>query len=359
MQTNSSNSSNPPNAADQIRADVDALQRELHDLHSAALLSDLKNEFAELDQGITSMPLRIQQIRARQYVFGRLLETQADDLAARWRSQRGTVQAQLLSQSNLLQSLVQPLDTRIAMLSGALPSQAQINALRVELSSIKNKCSAAENAISNLFSAVKSEFQAFKVKIGLVEGTLSFAEEAIFGFLPGESIVAAVQAIWTQDEKEDRDDPKGVLFLTDQRLLFEQNEEVATKKVLFVTTERKKIQNLLFEVPATLVEDVKSSKQGLFKNEDNLHFQFASGAFARQARLHIFNQDCVEWQKTIQRVKTREIDADRFAPVDEALLEKVRNAPTQCPSCGGAITKPVLRGMEAITCEFCGKSIRL
>ena len=57
-------------------------------------------------------------------------------------------------------------------------------------------------------------------------------------------MVRAVKALWTRDEQEDKTDPKGILFLTDQRLLFEQREEIATKKVLFVTTERKKVQEL-------------------------------------------------------------------------------------------------------------------
>jgi hypothetical protein len=45
--------------------------------------------------------------------------------------------------------------------------------------------------------------------------------------------------------------------------------------------------------------------------------------------------------------------------LDQAAVEKVKTAPTQCPNCGGSITKPVLRGMDTITCEFCGNVIRL
>jgi len=37
----------------------------------------------------------------------------------------------------------------------------------------------------------------------------------------------------------------------------------------------------------------------------------------------------------------------------------VKNAPTQCPSCGAAFTKPVLRGQTEIHCEFCGAVTRL
>jgi uncharacterized Zn-finger protein len=43
----------------------------------------------------------------------------------------------------------------------------------------------------------------------------------------------------------------------------------------------------------------------------------------------------------------------------EKAVEKAKSAPVQCPYCGGSITKPVLRGMDSITCDFCGKVIRL
>ena len=47
----------------------------------------------------------------------------------------------------------------------------------------------------------------------------------------------------------DKDGVGGVLFLTDQRLLFEQKEEVVTKKVLFIATEKQKVQALAWEIP--------------------------------------------------------------------------------------------------------------
>ena len=170
----------------------------------------------------------------------------------------------------------------------------------------------------------------------------------------------AVKAVWTRDNsKEDKDDPEGILFLTDQRLLFEQKEEIATKKVLFVTTERELVQKLIFEVPVISIESVKATKQGMFKNEDWIETVLATGSFSREAKLHLDGQDSNEWQKLITRVKSKEIDADRAIALDEKAVEKAKSAPSQCPTCGGLITKPVLRGQDTITCEFCGNVIRL
>ena len=81
--------------------------------------------------------------------------------------------------------------------------------------------------------------------------------------------------------------------------------------------------------------------------------------FARSAVLHLDGQDCVLWQKMITQVKARELDADRAIAIDQAAVEKVKAAPVVCPSCGGTLSKPVLRGMDTITCEFCGHIIKL
>ena len=45
----------------------------------------------------------------------------------------------------------------------------------------------------------------------------------------------AVRATW---QKGGEDNPQGILYLTDQRLLFEQKQEIGAKKVLFITTEK-------------------------------------------------------------------------------------------------------------------------
>jgi hypothetical protein len=40
-------------------------------------------------------------------------------------------------------------------------------------------------------------------------------------------------------------------------------------------------------------------------------------------------------------------------------MDKVKAAPSQCPSCGGNINQVVLRGMDSLTCDYCGYVIRL
>jgi predicted RNA-binding Zn-ribbon protein involved in translation (DUF1610 family) len=96
----------------------------------------------------------------------------------------------------------------------------------------------------------------------------------------------------------------------------------------------------------------------MLKNEDHIEIAFETGAPVQVAHFHIW-QDCAVWQGLINRAKTKDFEAGRAVALDQAAVDKVKSAPTQCPSCGGAITKPVLRGQDSIKCEYCGFEIRL
>jgi hypothetical protein len=350
---------NQVSPAEQIKKDIDAAKSDLTSLISKVSLTSVRDEYSDLDSVIANLPIRIQKIRDRKYAYNKINEKQADEFQKQWSTKKMMIQNQITIESNNLRANLRPLETRVANLNLGAVSGMTVKTVQNELDSYESRVSAAESSMRELFDGVKKEVEKVTAQLSLVEATLDHSETASFGFLPGESVVMAVKAVWTRDNREDKDDPEGILFITDQRLIFEQKQEIATKKVLFVTTERQLVQKLMFETPVVSIDNVKATKQGLFKNEDWLELQFASGAFARDAKLHLDGQASVEWQKLITRVKTKEIDSDRAFELDKTAVEKARTAPDKCPNCGGAITKPVLRGMDTITCDFCGNVIRL
>jgi hypothetical protein len=223
---------------------------------------------------------------------------------------------------------------------------------------LEDKVSAAEKTIDGMYNQVESQFRNFESRLTEIEYLLTNLGEVSFQLLPTEGGIAAVKAVWCKTGKEQKDDPEGVLFLTDQRLLFEQKEEVATKKVLFIATAKQKMQSLQWEVPVAMLDTITTSKQGMLKNEDHIEIRFQPGAALEMAHLHIW-RDCEAWQALLNRAKGREFDQDRAVPIDQAAMDKVKAAPTQCPSCGAVMKNVVLRGQESITCEYCGAVVRL
>lgn len=346
-------------AIDQIKRDIESVRRDFTDLIKKVSFSAVRDEAAELETKIANLPMRIQKIRERKYAFNKALESAAVEFQKQWALKRGQVQSQISIQAASLQAQLRPLESRVAALSLGSTSATIVKTLMNEVDSFKTKAAAAEDALEEIFNSLKEEFNKTSRQVDFIEKALDHSESASFGFLPGESVFATVKAVWTRDNKEDKEDPEGILFLTDQRLVFEQRQEIAKKKVLFVTTEREKIQQLQFETPVVSIDNIKATKQGMFKNEDWLEFQLPSGSFAREVKLHLDGQDCNLWQQYINRVKSGDINSERAIAVDAAAVEKARSAPTKCPNCGGAITKPVLRGQDTIKCDFCGAIIRL
>jgi ribosomal protein L37AE/L43A len=236
--------------------------------------------------------------------------------------------------------------------------QGLLASLKSTVDQMESKVTAAEQSIEGLYDHFKQQIQTLSMHLDDIDYLLKQLAEASFQLLPTEAGIAAAKAIWCKTGKEQKGDPEGVLYLTDQRLIFEQKEEIATKKVLFVVTEKKKVQGLQLEAPVILVDKVDTSQQGMMKNEDHIEIRFASGAPVQMAHFHIWKDNAV-WQALINRAKIKDFDKGRAVAVDQAAVEKARSAPTQCPSCGGTITAVVLRGMDTIKCEYCGLVIRL
>lgn len=240
------------------------------------------------------------------------------------------------------------------------PSAARplITRLKTEIRNLESKVSAADSSISGMFDQFEVEVNEFDTKLDQIEDMLDELEEASFSLTPTEAGILAVKATFVEG-KEDKNDPKGIFFLTDQRVIFERKQEIAKKKVLFITTEKELVQEVLFETALGHVEEITASKRGMFKNEDHLEIKFGRGASLNFAHLHLFGQECEMWKATITRAKAGEFDQDRAIEIDEEVVEKMMDVPTVCTGCGASLTQKVLRGMDSISCEYCGTVMRI
>ena len=353
-----------PTPLDQINSQLNNIRWSFENLQKRVKLTSARDQLEDLDTKLKGLAQRIAVLRQRGYPFEKILESTAIDLQKKWSPVKQSVQIQINQQSTLLETALRPLETRLGQVTSTAtrsPSLAMpsVKALEADVKNLEDKASAADSAINGMYDTLESEANLLFTHLTRVEWALTAAEQASFKLMPTESIIMAVKAVWAPDGREDDKDPEGILYLTDQRLLFEQKEEVATKKVLFVTTERKMVQQLLAEAPLALVQEIQATKQGVFKNEDHLDFIFSHGAPYQKMHFHIDGQNCNDWKALVNRVITGEFTKDRAIAIDQAAVDKVKNAPTICPSCGGTIKQVVLRGQDSITCEYCGLVIRL
>jgi len=351
-----------PSPVQQTADEIRALQNKVSSLQDDVRLAKVRDAVEDLQTKVSSQPQRIATARGRGYVFEKDLEAQAQSYIDSWAMLYPNLQMQINQQSTALINSLRPIEMQMPQLSAAAfnPAAARgiLNTLQSAVSQLESKVSAVESTIRGMYDQFERQVSEFIRHLDQVEYMLAQLAEASFGLLPTEGGIAAVKAVWCKTGKEQKGDPEGVLYLTDQRLIFEQKEEIATKKVLFIATEKQKVQGLQLEAPVALVDNVQTSKAGLLKNEDHIEVRFQPGAPVQSAHFHIW-QECALWQGLINRAKSKDFDKTRAVAIDRAEVEKVKAAPTQCPSCGGTITQVVLRGQDTIKCEYCGYVIRL
>lgn len=348
--------------AEQVQNEIGNLQSTLGDLQSSVRLTDIRDRVEDLGSTVRGLDRRIESLREKGYAFEKKMEGQAKDLVKEWNKIAPGLLREIESEAKNLEENLRPLESQLGLLAGdrGMPKtlSSRVKRLRSQVKSLEGRVEAAEENIRGGYDQFSRDVEELKSQLYKLEWMMTELSEASFELLATESGIRAVKAVWAKAGKQEKDDPEGVLYLTDQRIIFEQKEKVTTKKVLFIATEKKLVQETLWEVPVVLVEDVKHRKEGFLNKDDYIELTFSSEAQFDLLHLHIWQRGD-EWQALIQQAKAREFDNSRAIPIDQEVAERVRNAPTKCPSCGGAITQPILRGMETINCEFCGDVIRL
>jgi len=347
--------------AEQIKSDIQSLQSSMRELQSSVRLVDIRDRLEDLGTNVKGLDERINSLREHGYAFEKELEGRAAAFDKQWSGIAPDLKSQIEQETLGLKRSLSPLESQITAVAGDSSSpvslKPRVERIKSQVTTLEGRVEAIEESIRGEYDQFSSEVSKLKSHLARLEWMMTEVSEASFSLLATESGIMAVKAVWAKGEKQNKHDPKGVLYLTDQRIIFEQKQKVATKKVLFVTTERKLVQKTLWEAPVVLVEEVKSRDEGFLGKDDYIDLQFKSGAPYDLVHIHIWHPGD-EWVSLLNRAKAREFDKTRAIPIDKAVIEKVKNAPTKCPSCGGAINQVILRGMDRLDCEYCGDAIR-
>ncbi len=345
---------------EELAAEIRKLERSIDSLQSDVRLTRLRDKAEDLGTTASGLVERVKESRARGYPFERTLEDKAKDLEQQWVIMRRRVFERIERESESLERELPSVERQVRQVAARAndPTAAQPFLERAEraVEALERKVESAQDSVEGMYDTLKEKVQELVQHLERVEWMLVQLAEATFQLLPTEAGIMAVKAKW---DKEGKDDPEGVLFLTDQRLIFEQKQEVATKKVLFITTKKEKVQQLLLEVPVGQIEKAQASRKGLLKHQDHIDVTFARRAPVSAAHFHLEGQNCKTWQALIGQAKAGDFDRDRAIELDQEVVEKVKSAPTRCPKCNAPITQRVLRGMDTIACEYCGHVIRL
>jgi len=324
---------------------AEEIDSQLHELAEDVTFTDEKTAVADLEGGIADLQEQVAHVRSRGYRYKNYLERKLETLEKKWREAEPTVRREL----NVAETELAPMYDRVARSRNAR-----------QVADLRARVDAARSSINAAFSNVRQTFYQTGQQIREVVWLLEQVDEASFDLASGENPVQAVEADWVDYGSEE---PEGVLYLTDQRMIFEQKQKVATKKVLFVTTESEMVQELLLETPIDTIGEVKTSKKGVLGGKKFLDVTF-SGGNVLGAKFQIKGQDNEAWATLVKRVTSGDISHERFVfdgedlEAEQAALEEAfSEAPTECSSCGAPVE--VEMGAERqVTCEYCGTVMR-
>ena len=325
-------------------ADIVELQQEVNDLQDEMMLKECQAEISELENDLMSLDRDLQELRAEGYAVEKSLEADITVLASQWDQIKERATKTLDYQTSLLGEQMKTIQEKISKLAGMTGNLAAARPLFVELKSMiasaEAQSEAAEETVLDQYDEFADEVETLSAHLDWVEWMLEAISTASFQLLATESGVAAVEAIWQRPSLEPEN---GILYITDQRLLWE---------------DRVGDYELKIDVPVSGVQTVVFSEEEETRI-DILTFDVGSNGPTPKLVLKLAQEVGEEWVKMVGRAKAGDYVSDRAVEVDQAELDRIRNAPQSCSACGGVFTAPVLRGQTEIICEFCGTPTRI
>ncbi len=330
-------------------------------------LSALFDQLSSVTSEVDGLDHEIAQLRVRGYRFGRTLEERAATLKSRWPQQQMSANRLLQDQRNVLQNAANETQR---LLSQAERNTGLLDTVDSRLWALENQINEAQRNVRGVFDNTEQEIDKLQEEMRDVRAMLDALDSASFDLLPDEHGVAVCKAQWISDNQE----PEGMLFLTDSRLIFEQREERVIKKKLF-SSEKELVQEKLWDTPVGTINDVQADdkKSGLFGlgRQELLTLSFAERTreLPSDATLHLKGGATNEaWLALIRQVKSGQITADLFgAPPPQQVLAAQTEAeaakpatelPTRCPACNATLP-PIYKGMKQVECQYCGMMINI
>ena len=325
-------------------ADLMAVQNEVNQLQDVVTLKAVREEIAAIENDTRSLTRKLADLRARGYAIEKSLEGDVEVLSIQWERIKTNAETVLNNQVALLSGQMASIQKLMADLAGqsgnlqaARPAFMQ---LKSGIASAEAQADAADDAVITQYDEYANEVETLTAHMEWVVWMLDALSTASFKLLATESGVAATEAVW---ERVGFEPENGILFLTDQRLMWEDRVETFELK---------------FDLPLSEVSDVQKQVDEA-SGQEYLSFALTTKGPYPTTRFQLALPVADAWLKMVGRARAGDYAVDRAVAIDEAELERIRNAPRQCPNCGAGLTNTILRGQTEIACEYCGNVINI
>ena len=299
------------NAHPDISIGVQSLQTTLTDLQNRGDFSNIAEDIANLDKNISHVLNLLESARDKGYAFQGDMEEIAYQAVDSWQTVRGQVETGMAQQAQSLQSTLSGLNPYIqrlnTTLTNATAGASALSAAQTQANQVLWDLDKAEGALEANYDQIESDVQRLNSRLTTIHWALDQVAEAKFQLEDQEDLVMAVPARW---DKEGKDDPEGILYLSSKRLVYERKEKVATKKVLFVTTSSELVHEVMITQDVAEIVGAKAISKGLFGHQDFMEVTFIAPQLGAVI-FHLNGQDSKAWVNLIERARSGEIENER------------------------------------------------
>ncbi len=332
---------------------IDSIRREFERLEGQANLTSVSESIGEINERLAEYPTRLKELGRRGYLHTRPFEERLTSQQNQWRANRSKLEQALTANKNQLRTNARG----AARLVGRMrPGQATaIRSADSSVDTLSKMINNAERELRTYYGDIESELWSIDRDLNRIAWMLDAMEESPeIKLKSSEGPLMAVESAWHRDGD---DGPEGVLFLTDQRLLFEQREEVVTKKRFGIfKAESEMVQKLWLDINVSAIDKVEDKEEGGFLGvgkADILELVCSADAPVSRARFHLKGQESADWRSLIRRAQSGEVAAERRA---QAKARPALKFPTSCPNCMGSLPEAA-RGATRVKCDFCGSLV--
>jgi len=357
--------SRPTTAATDANAQrLAALQTNWQRVAGMMALTSLFDTLDDVTGNLDTITHRLGDVRARGYRFGRDWEDRVDQLNDRWPGQHSQATRLLQNEQRTFQRASSEVDQ---LLQRAARNAGLISSAESRIRSLESSARSAETRVRQTFDATTKQLGELQQEVAGAQFVLDAMDGASFELYPDEHAYAACNCTWVSDQQE----PEGLLFLTDARLIFEQRQEIAKRKILFITTEKELIQEKLWESPVGAVVELEAEDEKAFlrrKEMLTLRFSERTREIPGDITLQLKGTDNETWRGLIRSAKSGQIETDRFgapAPEEQLSAEVTQEAvedegelPTICPNCNAPLPA-IFKGMQQVSCDYCGTTVNV
>ena len=367
---------------EELSEKISELREESSRLQSEGMLSDLSNEFSRIEADMGKASEKFDLLRGKGYIYGVAMEDKLLKLRETWKDRKREAQDELEEISREIRRKGESVDREVRELRDIFErnykaAEGRCRDTENRLDEFKKFIDSAEDRIEAKYKTVKDDLYKVTTHLREVEESFNLMDKASFKLHQGENLIYVCGAQHLEDRK--KKGPKGYIYLTDNRFIFEQNEEVVVSRRLLFFTKKELVHKIIVDKPIGALDEIKDTEAGFIFKAELLDLTFKDGSAPNEMMLKL-SKDSTMLKNLIQRIISGDIERDKvgarpptggLAPegaagvpgaaapppaVAEALSEP---KDIRCSGCGAAYDEPVLKGMNSVSCPYCGTTIRL